>query len=173
MRMIYRLPVGKITGFFSCIKNIIMVNIQRYEAVEISVPSGSTLTRFYFPDLPNLRNARITTVEVYDPATLGCSPLTGSTIATLTDIKKSFLVLYQGDLQLVYNIPLARLNQVNDGTSPYVFELPKVAHMVVSWVKSYVTMFTAMGTTNVVFAFGVYYNFGPQDNDMSSAVNNS
>ena len=150
-----------------------MVNIQRYEAVEISVPSGSTLTRFYFPDLPNLRNARITTVEVYDPATIGCSPLTGSTVAALTDIKKSFLVLYQGDLQLVYNIPLARLNEVNDATSPHVFQLPKVATMVVSWVKSYVTMFTAMGTTNVVFAFGVYYNFGAQDNDMSCATNNS
>jgi hypothetical protein len=148
-----------------------MVRIQRYEAVEIQVPNGSTLTRFYFPDLPNLRNAQITSLEYYSASTLGVSPLTGSALVANTDAAKSFLTLYQGDLQLVYNIPLVTLSEVNNLVTPFRHLLPSVANILVSWVKSYVTLFTALVTTNVVYAFGVYYNFGDQDNNMSNAGN--
>ena len=41
------------------------MRIKRYEAVEINVPSGSTLTRFYFPDLPQLRQAKIESIQTY------------------------------------------------------------------------------------------------------------
>ena len=144
------------------------VKIRRYEAVEINVPNGSTLTRFYFPDLPNLRNAQITTVEIYTAGSLSASPLTGSTLMTTADLKKSFLTLYQGDLQLVYNLPLIRMNAiVNSAADPYVFELPIVSNMVVSWVKSYVSLPSAPATTNAVYAFGVYYNFGEVDKNMN------
>jgi len=148
-----------------------MVLIQRYEAVEIQVPSGSTLTRFYFPDLPNLRNAQITSLEYYSASTITVSPLTGSALAANTDVAKTFLTLYQGDLQLVYNIPLVTLTEVSNSATPFRWMLPKVANIVVSWVKSYVTLFTALGTTNVVYAFGVYYNFGGMDSNMSNASN--
>ena len=52
-----------------------MIRIERFEAVEINVPTGSTLTRFYFPDLPNLRNAKITGVQVYTAGTITATPL--------------------------------------------------------------------------------------------------
>ena len=72
-----------------------MIRISRFEAVEIPVPSGSTLTRFYFPDLPNLRNARISAIQVYTAGTLTATPLTGSTPVTTADLKKSFLIQFQ------------------------------------------------------------------------------
>ena len=53
-----------------------MIRIDRFEAVEIPVPSGSTLTRFYFNDLPNLRNAQITAIQVYTAGTITATPLT-------------------------------------------------------------------------------------------------
>jgi hypothetical protein len=137
-----------------------MIRIERFEAVEIPVPSGSTLTRFYFPDLPNLRNAKISAIQVYTAGTITATPLTGSTPVTTADLKKSFLTLYQGDLQLVYNVPMISLNNiVNSATDPYVFELPAVNGITVSWVKSYVTLPTALATTGVAYSFGVYYNF--------------
>ena len=64
-----------------------MLRIERFEAVEINVPTSSTLTRFYFPDLPNLRNAKITAIQVYTPGTITATPLTGSTPVTLADLK--------------------------------------------------------------------------------------
>jgi len=137
-----------------------MIRIERFEAVEISVPSGSTLTRFYFPDLPNLRNAKISAIQVYTAGTITATPLTGSTPVTTADLKKSFLTLYQGDLQLVYNVPMISLNNiVNSAADPYVFELPAVNGITVSWVKSYVNLPTALATTGVAYSFGVYYNF--------------
>jgi hypothetical protein len=137
-----------------------MIRIERFEAVEIPVPSGSTLTRFYFPDLPNLRNAKISAIQVYTAGTITATPLTGSTPVTTADLKKSFLTLYQGDLQLVYNVPMISLNNiVNSAADPYTFELPAVNGITVSWVKSYVTLPTALATTGVAYSFGVYYNF--------------
>ena len=101
-----------------------MIRIDRFEAVEIPVPSGSTLTRFYFPDLPNLRNAKVNNIQIYTAGSITATPLTGSTPVTTTDMKKSFITLYSGDLQLVYNMPmLAFNNMVNSATDPYVFNL--------------------------------------------------
>ena len=137
-----------------------MIRIERFEAVEISVPTGSTLTRFYFPDLPNLRNAKISAIQVYTAGTITATPLTGSTPVTTADLKKSFLTLYQGDLQLVYNVPMISLNNiVNSATDPYTFELPAVNGITVSWIKSYVSLPSALATTGVAYSFGAYYNF--------------
>ena len=137
-----------------------MTRIERFEAVEIPVPSGSTLTRFYFPDLPNLRNARITNIAIYTAGTITATPLTGSTPVTTADLKKTSLTLYEGDLQLVYNIPILSFNSiVNSAADPYQFELPSVNGLTVSWVKSYVSLPTALATTGVAYSFGVYYHF--------------
>ena len=137
-----------------------MTRIERFEAVEIAVPTSSTLTRFYFPDLPNLRNARITNIAIYTAGSITATPLTGSTPVTTADLKKSFLTLYEGDLQLVYNIPVLSFNSiVNSATDPYQFELPSVNGLTISWVKSYVSLPTALATTGVAYSFGVYYHF--------------
>lgn len=138
------------------------MTLERFEAVEIPVPSGSTLTRFYFQDLPNLRNAKITSVQVYTTDTLTATPLTGSTPVTIADMKKSFLTLYEGDLQLIYNIPMLSFNNFaqNATTSAaYVFQLPQVDGITISWVKSYISLPTALATTGVAYSFGVYYHF--------------
>jgi len=137
--------------------------LQRYESVEIAVPTGSTGTRFYFPDLPNLRNANIIALQLYTPATLSVTPNTGSTMVTLADLKKSSINLFSGDAQLVYNAPLLTFNPISNGTDPFIYELPIIqgntigSGMVISWVKSYVNLPTALSTTNVAYAFGVYY----------------
>jgi hypothetical protein len=137
-----------------------MIRIERFEAVEINVPLNSSLTRYYFNDLPNLRNAKITSIQVYTAGTITATPLTGSTPVTTADLKKSFLTLYAGDLQLVYNVPMISLNNmVNSAADPYTFELPTINGMTISWIKSYVSLPSALSTTNVAYSFGVYYNF--------------
>jgi len=135
------------------------MRIKRYEAVEINVPSGSTLTRFYFPDLPQLRNAKIEAIQTYIAGAISLTPLTGSTPVTAADAKKSFLTLYQGDLQLIYNIPILAFNNIQEGAAPtsFVFELPSMNDIDISWTKSFVSLPSALATTNVAYSFGVYY----------------
>ena len=133
------------------------MRVKRFQAVEIFVPSGSTLTKFSFPDQPQLRNAKIQGIQVYTPTVITATPLSGSTPVTLADIKKSTLTLYQGDLQIILNLPLLNFNGISDLTSPFVFELPEMNDIDISWTKSYVNISTALATTNVAYSFGIYY----------------
>jgi hypothetical protein len=134
-----------------------MVNLKLFQAVEVAIPNGTTLTRFFFQDQPQLRNAYIQAIQFYTPTVLTATPLTGSTPVTLADMKKASLVLYSGDLQVVLNIPLLALNNISDLTSPFVFDVPTIDNITISWVKSYIQFSTTPATNNVAVSLGVYY----------------
>jgi hypothetical protein len=133
------------------------MRIKRFQAVEINVPSGSTLTRFQFPDQPQLRNAKIQGIQVYTPTAITKTPLSGATPTTLADLKQSFLTLYQGDLQILYQLPVLAFNNIHDLTSPSVWELPEMNDIDISWTKSYISTAAALATTGVTYSFGIYY----------------
>ena len=132
--------------------------INRFESVEVLIPTSSTNTRYYLPNLPNLSGALISAIQVYTPGTLSASPNTGSTMVTEADLKKSFITLYSGDLQLIYNAPLlAFSNIINSASNPYTNSLPDINNMIISWTKSFISLASAPATTNCVYALGVYY----------------
>jgi hypothetical protein len=136
------------------------MKVTRFEAVEISVPSGSTLTQFSFPDLSNLRNAKIDRIVFYTAGTISATPLTGSTPVTTADMKKSFVTLYEGDLQLLYRVPILEFNNiVNSATDPYQNDPLDINGITISWTKSFISLPTALSTTNVAYSIGVFYHF--------------
>jgi hypothetical protein len=112
-----------------------------------------------------INNVTTTTItpKIYDSITTATyTPLTGATPVTIADLKKSFLTLYEGDLQLIYNIPMLSFNNFaqNATTSAaYVFQLPQVDGITISWVKSYISLPSALATTGTTYSFGVYYHF--------------
>jgi hypothetical protein len=136
-----------------------MYNIRLFQAIEIPIPSGNTLTRLFFQDQAQLRNAAVNAITLYTPGSITATPVTGSTPATLADLKKASLTLYSGDLQLIYNAPLLTFNNIISSATPnpYTNGLPDIDNMVISWTKSFISLSSAAGTTNVVYAFGVYY----------------
>ena len=133
------------------------MRIKIFQVIEVPVPSGSTLTFFSIPDQPQLRNAKIQGIQVYTPTAITKTPLSGATPTTLADLKQSYLTLYQGDLQILYRLPLLALNNIQDLTSPHVWELPEMNDIDISWTKSSITTSTALGTTGVTYSFGIYY----------------
>ena len=133
------------------------MRIKRFQVIEVPVPASSTLTFFSIPDQPQLRNAIIQGIQVYTPTTITKTPLSGATPTTLADLKQSYLTLYQGDLQIIYRLPLLALNNISDLTSPFLFELPEMNDIDISWTKSSVTTAAALATTNVTYSFGIYY----------------
>ena len=133
------------------------MRIKRFQVIEVPVPSGSSLTFFAIPDQPQLRSAKIQGIQVYTPTTITKTPLSGATPTTLADLKQSYLTLYQGDLQIIYRLPLLALNNISDLTSPFLFELPEMNDIDISWTKSSVTTAAALGTTGVTYSFGIYY----------------
>ncbi len=139
-----------------------MATIKRYESIEIIIPDGATNTRFYFPDLPNLRNALIDKFVLYGSIAINPSVLTGGTPAPLYNILQSSLTLYNGDQQFIYNNPLSSLINIVDpfgGDTPY-YNIPlEFNGQIISWTKSYITSPYPQNTTNVIFSFGVFYHF--------------
>jgi hypothetical protein len=71
-------------------------------------------------------------------------------------MKKASLTLYSGDLQVVFSMPLLSLNEIADGTSPYVWDLPLLDNITISWVKSYI-QFSSAPTGGTAISLGAYY----------------
>jgi hypothetical protein len=136
------------------------MKVTRFESVEVAVPNGSTLTQYNLPDLPNLRNAKIDRIVFYTAGTISATPLTGSTPVTTADMKKSFITLYEGDLQLIYRIPILEFNNiVNSATDPYQNDPLDINGITISWTKSFISLPSALSTTNVAYSIGIFYHF--------------
>ena len=146
-----------------------MFKTQRFQIVEIPVPSGSTSTKFNFPDLPQLtgRNGypvKIQSLVFYNNETLSISPLSGNSVIDVGDANKCFLTLYQGDLQTIYNIPLQQMNMLQgniNGSNTNVFQFNQNIFdnlINVSWTKSYISSPIALNVTNVSIVIGVHYS---------------
>jgi hypothetical protein len=96
-------------------------------------------------------------IQFYNINATPLSILSGLPSVTDADASKSYLTLYQGDLQLVYQLPIVAISNIVKGTGAYVFDLPSMNDQDISWTKSYISLPTALATTGVAYSFGIYY----------------
>lgn len=134
--------------------------VGKYELVTLVVPAGDTRTEYYFPDLPNLRNAHIQTISVYDVNSVPADPNDIATISN-TDVRQSWLVLNINDkedvktpMSCLMNIqfqgaPVANTNSAN-GYMPF-------ARQIVTWPKSYVKFPNGHDAGQFSIVIGVFY----------------
>ena len=157
-----------------------------FQVAEVQLPSGAGGTaqnnqQFNFPDLPYLRPlmAYIQAIEVYTLASVTNGPLSGTALASLAIMQRSSLTLYGGITgvkqgnQLIQQMPLVRLNNLQNATpDPFAQNIMILNDMQVDWTKSYVNVNPVPGnTTNMVFLFGIYFNFNPKSGLMNSYAN--
>ena len=147
------------------------MNVQkiiRHEWVELPVLAGSTLTRFNFPDLPNLRNVLLFGLKVYDANTLNASINNQLPLLSHTNVlQKSYITLVNyGGKEFLKQAPLQMFNTAsfNLATSTNFFEnyAKDFAGQRVNWPKSYIQLTTLAG--NVVdqtYALSVFYSMPP------------
>ena len=83
------------------------IKVKKFELVTIVVPAGTGVNEFYFPDQPNLRNARIVTLSVYNRFIIPYDP-NNIDVMTNDDLRQSFLVLNINDKEDV-KIPMSCL----------------------------------------------------------------
>lgn len=138
-----------------------MAKLYNYEFVSVSVPANSTGTRYYFPDLPNLRYVSLMGVSVYSNKAVPSDP-NGIANAAVADLKNSFLILFANERESVFRVPLVELNRIEaeDGANfvPFVRHLIDFNGQKITWPKSYVQMSAAPSVaTAFSFCFGVYY----------------
>ena len=133
----------------------------KFEFVEIAVPGvvgGQTQTLFNFPDLPKLRYTSLQAMSIYTAGTITATPNNFAPVTTAI-LQRSYLVLYANDRQDLYRIPLLEFNRFqNSANDPFVRQMYEFPGQKVTWDKSFIQIASAPGnTTNLAFAFGIYY----------------
>ena len=140
-----------------------MNKVQNFEFVECVVPQSSTGTRFYFNDQPQLRFVSMLNLVCYTPSAVSASIISGNTNLSVTNLARTFLVLYYNDKESVDKIPVLSLNIVASNSAsadPYVFQAHNFAGQQIIWSKSYIqttTAYAGIGSSNFSACFGVYY----------------
>jgi hypothetical protein len=134
-----------------------MNRIEKFEFVEIYVPSGSTATRWAFPDLPKLRYTALLAMEYYSVSAIPNAP-SGRALISVANAQKAYLTLYADERQDIYRVPLYSMNRIQASTDPFVRPLSLFKGQKITWDKSYVefTTLTAPGADQSI-CFGVYY----------------
>jgi hypothetical protein len=133
-------------------------HIDKFEFVELQVASGSTATRFFFPDLPKLRAKMITGLETYTSNVLSPAP-SGNVVTPNTILDNAYLTLYTNGTQDIWRIPYFTLNRTQASTDPFVRDLSLFRPQIVTWDKSYIELGqTPTFAANSSFCIGVYYS---------------
>jgi hypothetical protein len=131
--------------------------IKKAEYVEVAIPTGNTLQRIYFPDLPNLRESKIFGLEIYDSTTQE-KTFSGATNQALAQIKNTIVNLYfEGGYYI--QVPALSLFRFN-GTTFYA-EIPMLAGQTIVWAKSYLFLTDATNIANYAsksYLFNAYYS---------------
>jgi hypothetical protein len=144
--------------------------LDRFELVNIVVPASSTLNQFFFPDLPNLRNAKVDKITSNCNMEIPRSPDNDPLVAK-SEYYNAYLILNIGNSEYV-RMPLINTNVitgiiggdlVNDlqyrtmrNTNGYI----PIANLNVYWSKSYIKLVQANSSViRFAFQLGVYYHY--------------
>jgi hypothetical protein len=139
--------------------------IIRHEWVEIVVPANSTLTRFNFPDLPNLRNVLLLGVKAY---TINMLPISINNQLQMVShtalLEKTYITLVNyGGKEFLKQAPAQMFNTTSfnlNASTNFLETYPKdFVGQRVNWPKSYVQTTGAIGLgVDTTFAFSVFYS---------------
>ena len=139
--------------------------IIRHELVAITIPQGSTATRFNIPDLPNLRNVHLWGVQVYTIDQVAKDINSGNAVLShVAVLHISFLsfVNYGGKEflkqapSIMFNTIQSNLNTIKNWNE---LDVKSFAGQKVNFPKSYIEFTTAPATTvNQVYLMSVYYS---------------
>jgi len=138
--------------------------IKYIETVE--VPTNSTTkTKFYFPELPNLRNKRILYINPIrnSEAQRGPSDLA---VVSQTIFCKSFLVLAAKNKEIINRIPLQNLLLIGKESFDLLFDL------IIDFPKSYIEVGSTAGlVATETFLFTFYSNEQIKDEPEYRGIN--
>lgn len=140
--------------------------IIRHELVEIIIPANSTLSRYNFPDIPNLRNSHILGMQIYNRTQVSTSVISQNALVSEALVQtKSFVTLVNyGGKEFLKQTPALVFNtlQSDSGTSANQHELDfkSFVGQKVNWPKSYIEFTaTASASTDTSYLVSVYYTY--------------
>lgn len=135
--------------------------LNNYQFVSI-VASVAGQPRYYFPDLPNLREVFTTNIVAYDNTVMQYNP-DGLSLAN-SAANLCFLTLVVGNEEVISKIDLATLKPLYTGQTTARYNNPggnfAIPPTVFDYSKSYIEVYNP-GTiiANTCFCFGIYFDY--------------
>jgi hypothetical protein len=131
-----------------------------YNFINIQLVANANTGKFYFPDLPQLRSAKIQAISFYCDISTMSKDINNVNLITVNDAQATFLTLYSGNKEAIQNLPLYKLINTTQGLVGNNDGLFQFDNLVVDFSKSYVQFAQNYVPTSVLpysFNFGVYY----------------
>lgn len=131
-----------------------------YNFLNIQLTVNANTGKFYFPDYPQLRDAKIQAISFYAVVSGMSRDINNVNLLNTNDLTRAFLTLYSGNKEAVQNLPLYKLinittNQAGNNDGLFQFD-----NLMVDFSKSFVSFASGYAPTTVLpysFEFGVYY----------------
>jgi hypothetical protein len=131
-----------------------MKKLENHELAEIILPANTTQSKFYFPDMPNLKDSRTFGLQVYTVDQLPVSPNNGNALPSKTQVLNNcFLTLADANgREFLKDIPAVLFNtlvfDLNTSTNLRENNAKILNGQVINWNKSFIRFSAALG--NVV-----------------------
>ena len=125
-----------------------------YQFVSIGVLAVAN--KYYFPDLPNLRQVKVRKISVYTVSALTLD-INSVGVATVANIGNSFITLNKGNDEIVRQMPLELLNSFQSDSNYYNNTGGiTLDNLIFDFSKSYIEMSVAI-TPPRSLCFGIFY----------------
>jgi len=137
-------------------------NTKPYENYQfVSIQMQSAQGRYYFPDLPNLREVYTTAIVFYP---YNISPTDNNGFAGSLGYTNAFLTLNSNGEEFIQKLGLINLITIAQNAKQNLFGLTTFPNVKIQYQKSYVEMAygTSVPTFPSCFEFGIYYSRNPQ-----------
>lgn len=131
-----------------------------YNFINVQLVVTSNTGKTYFPDLPQLRTAKIQAISLYQTNSGMTKDINNVNLLNANDTARCFLTLYSGNKEAIQNLPLYKLVNTTTalvGNNDGLFQFD---NLVVDFSKSYIQFANGYTPTTVLpysLEFGVYY----------------
>ena len=136
--------------------------LYNYQFVSLQV--NSVAARYYFPDLPNLRDVKTYCISTYNANYLPLD-INSVPVVNQADMKNAFITLYANNremyqrLDLIYFCTMLQYNNFTNSVGSWSGSLP-IDYLKIDYSKSFIEFssgYTPTTGTPFVFPFGIYY----------------
>lgn len=141
-----------------------MKKIIKHELVEVQIPAGTTLTRFMFPDIANLRNTKILGLQIYENPQVPFSILSQKPVTDANINELAFVSLSNYGGKYFLNKAPVRMFQsiaINSvSNTAYETDTKNFTSQMINYPQSFVEVSQSvalLALVDTVFLFSVYY----------------
>lgn len=158
-----------------------MKRIVKHELVEVLIPAGSTLTKFAFPEVANLRNAKIWGLQLWENSQVSKSAISlkPTSAAAINELAFISLANYGGK-NFIDKAPIRMFQTIAGAGTSGAFiggfenDTKNLTGQGVNWTKSFIEVsgsVAILAVVDTVILFSVFYT-DPADTTGASTFRN-